>query len=244
MRSLLALTLFAFATAACTDAPVDELAGESALDAAGDGGKADASTDGTYTYFAIHRDQRKCAAPACGGYFVNRAGRATTTCADHNTAAACYVYDLDLTQAGLSPAQQTQLQDAADHVIAGTETLLRGRLVRGGNGLGHFVVTEGWIAASAPAVDGVFVKVRDSGARCIQAPCANKTERVLNGSRTADLAELGWEDLGASDDVLSELITSTFHEGVIVVGSRYTVSGPGGSAKARTVTAAFRRLMP
>src|SRR3954452_13610286 len=35
-----------------------------------------------------HRDMRKCAAPACGGYFVKRVNQAKTTCADGSQQAA------------------------------------------------------------------------------------------------------------------------------------------------------------
>ena len=78
MRSLTislfaSLSLTASLLGCSTDDVVDELAGETAEDEALDG-KADAAVDGSYTYFAIRGDVRRCAYPMCGGFFLERAG--------------------------------------------------------------------------------------------------------------------------------------------------------------------------
>src|SRR5262245_36733378 len=109
---LRSLTAALAMTIGCAAPAVDDLAGEPANDGAD--GKADAAADGVYTYFSLTADLRKCAAPVCGGYFVQRLNRTTTTCANGASRASCYSPTLDWSESGLSPALQGKLVDAAN----------------------------------------------------------------------------------------------------------------------------------
>src|SRR5690349_9895603 len=101
LSALCALPLL-FSVAACGQSgEYDELAGENSTDDAIDG-KADAAVDGAYTYFEVWADLRKCAAPMCGGFFVARLNRSTTTCVNGSAKASCYVPTLDWSEANLS----------------------------------------------------------------------------------------------------------------------------------------------
>src|SRR4051812_17564357 len=94
LKAVMAMSLLL--TVACADTGIDdELAGESPSDDGGDG-KADAgASDGTYTYFDVHVDLRKCLSPVCGGFFLSRLNRTTTVCADGHASTACYSPELD-----------------------------------------------------------------------------------------------------------------------------------------------------
>ena len=89
---------------ACAADVGDELAGESTTDD-GVGGKADAATDGVYTYFQLHT--------ASGGYSLTRINRSTTVCANGATKASCTVPTLDWSEANLTAASSTKVIDAA-----------------------------------------------------------------------------------------------------------------------------------
>jgi hypothetical protein len=242
MKTLLvaALPLISFATACAPAAVTDELAGEDPADAAGDG-KADASIDGTYTYFAVKADLRKCAAPLCGGYFVEQLNRTTTTCADRSTAASCYAPVLDWAESGLSTAQQEKLVGAANRgALAGAPVgIVRGRFAPKD---GRFIVTEAWVAETDAVPHGVFVKVHDGGVKCITAPCESFRERALNSSRFAMIAGIEWAESGVSDAQIESLTTALFEQphGVIIAGDRVTIDG---RAKGRTATAVYTRLV-
>ncbi|MBP9087627.1 MAG: hypothetical protein KBG15_16005 [Kofleriaceae bacterium] len=242
MHLAFALTATALSLVACTDQPeVDELAGEIADDAAGDS-KADGASDSVYTYFTVRADtMRRCASPMCGGKFLKRVNRSTTVCHTGRAATECYVPALDYTGLGLSEDQVNLLADRP--------LLVRGRFAAKlfpgtlGN-LGTFIVTEAWQAQSDNTPEGVFVRIKDSGARCVAAPCENKQERALNGSRKAQISEIRWEDADMTDEALIASIQSTFQEGTIVAGNRFTVRVGSRTSKGRTATAVYRKVQP
>ena len=70
---------------------------------------------------------------------------------------------------------------------------------------------------------------------------ASFRETKLNGSGTAALAELGWDASGASDTKVGNAITELFEHDLIIAGDRYSVHGPGGTGKARSVTQFYVR---
>ena len=248
LKALVAIPLFA-SVACSTEAPDnDELSGETADDIALDG-KADGAADGVYTYFEVWKDMRKCASPTCGGFFLHRLNRTSTVC--HNGAVSwnCYVPELDLTQSELSDDLQAALLDAAsrDAMSAGAIALVRGRFAPktypGFGNKGRFIVTEAWVAENDSVSEGVFVKARDNGVRCIQAPCPTVTEKALNTSRSANIAGIDWTAGGFDDDQISKFWNEMTNEsGVIVAGDRYSFTENNVSAKGRTATAVYRRL--
>lgn len=238
---LLALTL----APACSSTEVDDLAGEADPDGVTDG-KGD-TPDGAYTYFEISADLRECAFPACGGYFLDRLNASKTTCVDGARAEACYTPELDWSEAGLSADAQDQLQAAASRSSGdGVYAIVRGRFAKKGGvapALGRFVVTEAWVAEGEGVADGVFAKVTQNGVRCIAAPCPSLTERALNASRRADIAEVDFAAGGLTDASITALVDDTSKPGgVIVAGDRFTVEVGGRTAKGRTATNAYRNL--
>lgn len=250
-KAALPLISISLVAACATEGEYDELAGESdADDIANADGKGDVAADGVYTYFAIKGDVRRCASPYCGGHFLSRLNRSTTTCHDGRGAAQCYTPELDFSQSGLQPEVVDQLRGAAGEasIAPGVKAIVRGRFAKLGTSkvgaeLGRFIVTEAWVAQSAAATDGVFVKVKDNGLRCIQAPCPSMTERALNSSRSAQIAEIDWTDAGLSDEQVGELGYEMFEDaGLIIAGDRFTVSVAGRKGKGRTATNAFVKL--
>jgi hypothetical protein len=253
MKSLVlaALPLFASSLlipACASSSTTDELAGETSADEALDG-KADSAADGAYTYFEVTADQRKCASPVCGGFFLDRLNRTTTICHDHTSQAACYTPVLDMSESGLSDASYAKLVEASNQSLApGVRAIVRGRFAPKNTTtprpeMGRFIVTEVWLSQTAAVSDGVFAKVRDTGVRCIAAPCASMLEKGLNTSRSAMIADLDYTDAGLDEDQLDASIQDLFTpSGLIVAGDRYTVSEGGRKAKGRTATAVFRLL--
>ena len=61
-------------------------------------------------------------------------------------------------------------------------------------------------------------------------------EKKLNSAVTADIADLGWDKSGATDEQIGNALDKMHGDGLIVSGYRYTVSGPAGDGKARSVT--------
>jgi hypothetical protein len=247
LKALVAVPLF-FSVACGASGTTDELAGETSADDAVDG-KADAAVDGAYTYFEVWVDQRKCASPVCGGFFVHRLNRTTTVCHDGATKTDCYIPALDWTEAHLSDAQQSKLVEAAnqDATSDGVRAIVRGRFAsktyQGHGNMGRFVVTEAWVAETASVSDGVFARVKDNGVKCITAPCPSLVEKGLNTSRFANIAGIDWSFAGLTSHEVEGFTEDLFTpSGVIIAGDRYTVTENGHHAKGRTATAAYHRL--
>lgn len=211
-----------------------------------------ASSGDAYTYFAITADLRKCASPACGGWFLSRVNRTTTQCHDGRVATSCYTPVLDWSRAGLASAQQDAMLQACSQGARSSSVyaVVRGQFARRNTTtprpeLGRFVISEAWLAEGDAASAGAFVKLRDNGLRCFAAPCPSLTEVTLNMASTTDIAGLDWAPSGMTDDQITEctgdLITA---DGLMVAGSRYTMTENGTTANGRTVTVAYQRLLP
>jgi hypothetical protein len=242
--------MFGFFAACTSEDTTDELAGETAADDAGEGKADSGAPDGAYTYFSIERDERKCLSPVCGGFFLKRLNRTTTVCANGHSSASCYTPELDWHETNLDVDQQQKLLDAAfkgayNGPVYG---IVRGRFASktypGFGNLGRFVVTEAWVAETDAVADGVFVKVKDGGIRCIAAPCSSTIEKGLNTSRSAMIADIDWSPAGLTDREIEGFVQDLFKpNGALIAGSRYTVTQDGRHAKARTATAAYHMLM-
>ncbi len=251
IAAALPLLSLSLVTACASEGELDELAGETTDDEALDG-KADAASapDGVYTYFQLKADVRRCASPYCGGSFLKRLNRTTTVCHNGANQASCYTPELDFSQAGLSIATQATLRDAAyaGALTEGVTAIVRGRFApvgtaKVGRELGRFIVTEAWTAQSGAMTDGVFVKVKDNGLRCIAAPCPSMNERALNTSRGANIADVDYAPSGLTDAQIGELSHQMFEpSGLIIAGDRFSFKISGRPGKGRTATNAFVRL--
>lgn len=237
------ITLLCLPLAACAaDVVVDDLADETeeAADAAG---KADGND--TFTYYRITPDYRRCAAPLCGGFHVERVNRAKTTCADGTRAASCYVAELDASLLAAGERVRGLVHEGRSVIVRGEIEDLT--FADWGN-LGRLRATEAWIAgAAAGEPDGIFVRVEQTGIRCVAAPCADKAEYKLNSSLSARIADVDFTPSGATDAELEHAYAGLLGEadggGLIIVGDRYRVSGPAGRAKARTATQFYRPVV-
>jgi hypothetical protein len=241
-----ALAITAPMLTACTDHVEDELE----VDDATDGGDAKADlAGGTYTYYFVKPDLRRCAAPFCGGVHYQLANAQSTRCFDGRKAEWCYAAGQDTNRLGLGEAGVGAYVEALNGAALSQGTKVLVRATVGGKdwgyGLGRFAElrpTEAWTGQGPSEAAGPLAKIEDTGVRCITFPCPSLRERKLNSSVRADIAELGWDKSGATDNQIGEALDRMHTDGLIVSGYRYTVRGPGGEAKARSVTQFYLRV--
>jgi hypothetical protein len=221
LRTTFIASVALFATA-CSTEIVDELAGETAEDGEPTG-KADA--DVAFTFFTAKPDLRQCSFDArCGGFFVARPNRSTTTCGRGQTGPSCYVDGIDWSGTALPASVAASYEE---RLRAGEPILLRGDIAPDPADRGsRLFVTEVWTAGSATGeIDGVFVLVKDNGIRCIVAPCPSLGETRLNSTRAANIHEVDLEVSGADTATIERAFNDMFAgDGVIVVGDRYTAT--------------------
>ena len=238
-RLLFASLLVAAAATACTSPVEDELAAEDTTELS----DAKADSVGTYTYYTMRRDLRRCAFPGCGGWWVERVNRSTTKCGDGTYAESCYVAEVEWTKLGLAPSVVEAVTEAAANEKVVVRATVGNKNYGPAGKVGNLRPTEAWLGQGPGQPDGVFVKVEETGVRCITTPCSFFREHKLNGSGSAMLAEIGFAESGLDEDdeTIGNAVAEMFDSGLIIAGDRYTVRGPGGTGKARGATQFYVR---
>lgn len=186
---------------------------------------ADATATGPI-YVELRRDVRRCAAPFCGGFFVDRVNRALTRCADGTRAAECYVSELEFGELGLSAGQQGEIASAPETFV------LRGDIVADPDPSlpGRFAVSEAWQGHASVSATGAFFRVTSSGIVCITSPCPSfDAERLERRGETRPIAEVDLDAVGV--DVSAAFAQIDTAEGLLVAGRTTLVTGPAGRAR-------------
>lgn len=144
------------------------------------------------SFYVVRPDPRLCPSPLCGGYWVALANRARTRCHDGLLRPRCYV---------------ARAVDEDRHPL--TATLPDGALARaaiesgafeGLGQLGVLVVADVYAPAGGAPPSGRFVRLVDTGIRCIRAPCFSIRAAWLNRSSRTTLS--GLESLGVVSEWL------------------------------------------
>lgn len=235
--SLSFLPLFsALGLASCSGSDtVLEGSGEDAASLAQDLGRA-----GGADYFRLRRDVRRCAAPLCGGFFVARVNRLSTTCSDGERRDACYVAELDLSALGLSPEQEEVVRNTpAEHV-------LRGDIASNPSSfgdVGRLSVAEAWRGHADVTPRGPFLRVKNEGIVCITSPCLSFSAELLNlRVPPVAIAEVDVDGISADPtDAFEQLFEP---EGLLVAAQLGLVSGPAGRALGLEATEYYVPVRP
>ena len=169
--------------------------------------------------FRLKPDLRMCPSPLCGGFFVSRVNRTTTTCADGTSRMWCYVAALDGWPQAITPSAQA-------HVRAAEQTgglLLRGRIVGWPSSefrsLGRFAATAGWLAATGAAWNGSVYLVSDTGVRCVRAPCFSLRTSIVNTTRTARASGLNLSGVASAPALVRKAQAALTAVGLLVAGT-------------------------
>ena len=132
----------------------------------------DALSTVTAGFVTVQRDARRCAAPACGGYFVTQV---------NHSLAAIYVAALDFSQSNLDDGTIAKVTGAPD-----AELLLYGKLGRTSRTTHtrNFIVLDAYRGMPGRTVGSSdhFYSVASNGKQCLAAPCNALTATKLNST--------------------------------------------------------------
>ncbi len=146
------------------------------------------------TYYVVQPDPRLCPSPLCGGYWALLANRGRTRCHDGALHPRCYV----------AMAVGEDRRPRSSGLPAGA--LVRAEIepwsFEAFGELGVLVVADVWAPAGRAPASGGFYRLRDTGVRCIRAPCFSLRASKLNGSSRITVSDL---DLGATRATQDEL---------------------------------------
>lgn len=173
-----------------------------------------------------HVDTRKCAYPACGGYFVKAVNQALTRCADGSMQKECHAVQLNANALGWTSEQRA----AFDAQFAQGHALVRGLLEPAPAGLytaDQLTITEGWQAQGLRNKPiGVFYGVKSTGIVCITAPCPSLAANRLNSIAPALHPDLDLSLTGASDQQIQAGYEALGSTGILAAGAVVPVRLP------------------
>ena len=138
--------------------------------------------------YVVRPDPRLCPSPMCGGYWVAIANGARTRCADDLRYPRCYV------------ARAVDTKGRGTSVVE--SALVRGALDLGRDDLAELIVRAVYAPAGAAPPVGGYYRVRDTGTRCVRAPCYSYRVTPVNASTRATVADV---DLSAARVIASEV---------------------------------------
>src|SRR4249920_2583048 len=145
--------------------------------------------------YVVRPDPRLCPSPKCGGYWVALANQPRTRCADGLLRPRCYV------AIAISTLTRKPLVTAlpSGALVGAT---MRTWKFDGTGELGALSVSDAWTPVGQAASSGRFFRLRDSGIRCIRAPCFWLYATRLNGGARMTASDLDLTPTGASSDEL------------------------------------------
>lgn len=141
--------------------------------------------------YVVRPDPRLCPSPLCGGYWVSLANHARTRCHDGLLRPRCYVA-IAIGASTREPLTTGLPTDALARAVVGSWTF------EGFGELGAIFVADVWKPVGRAPPAGDFFRLRDTGVRCIRAPCFSfRVGRLNTSSRTALVSGI---DLGPARD--------------------------------------------
>ena len=168
---------------------------------------ADTVSFGPQGYYELRPDQRRCAAPLCGGWWLKRVNHPQTMCADHKPKRECYVAELE--------NEPAALWDSEEPIIV--RGRIRAREYQGFGNLGYLDVLGAWRAATPDRASGQYGGIESSGIVCITTPCASWDLYLLNKSITRQLTSVDLKPAGASIALEQEAIDLMAEGSVLLV---------------------------
>jgi hypothetical protein len=195
--------------------------------AASDGNATAAPVHARALYYTIRPDFRRCASPLCGGFWVQAVNREDTRCANGALQEECYVAHLDMPSSGVTtPQLNERLYPLSNRLVRGTIVPLDQSPFPG---LGVFVVSEIWQAATEATPTGKFVRLHDNGIVCTTLRCSPFLEHILNSRRQRHVHTVDLSGVAASDAQLDAAYKAMqSHDGLLAAGKHFHFDEPTG----------------
>ena len=198
-------------------AMVAALLASSVLGLTGGPASGDSAAAGS-SFYVVRSDPRLCPSPLCGGNWVALANRARTRCSDGALRPLCYVAKI------VDEARQPLSANVPPEALA--RAAIEGQEFPGFGKLGVLVVAEVLKPVGGPA-KGDFYRLRDTGVRCIRAPCFSMRAEQLNRRARVTFSDLDLKPTGASAEDLALALALLGPKGLLAAGRVNTTSNSG-----------------
>jgi len=132
-------------------------------------------------YRVTHRDLRRCAAPLCGGYFVQAVNRRLTRCPDGSEQAECYACSIEYSALGPAPPGRKEFAEEFGEGFGLAKGDLQNRPSPFGVAVGVLQATAAWRAQAEKPPTGRFYCGRKAAGVCLAYQGECKTEAAPAG---------------------------------------------------------------
>lgn len=185
------------------------------------------------TIYVARPDLRLCPSPRCGGYWVSRANHARTRCHDGLFRPRCYVAAVFAEGTRRPLARGLAANSLVRAVIGSTE-------IDGFGRLGTMTVTEIWQPVTQEAALGDYFRLRDTGVRCIRAPCFSFRTWRVNRPYRVTVSDLDLAPARSNPDTLLQAEAALVApEGLLASGR---IAGTAGGGRIFRATQVFLRV--
>jgi hypothetical protein len=200
----------------------------------------------TATTYSVKPDYRKCAFPACGGWFLTPVNQYSLQLENDDEAYqnslllpnTIYVSTINYRALGLTPAQIRELEISlrsgqgllagivSGHVIspAATKTL---------------IAQGAWTSPTKTEPVGTYLKVTGSGIVCITTPCPYFTAALINSNYSTNFHELTFEKAELDSEQEARAWQAVSSGGLVLTGVRYVSQGQTGTGTGISASKVF-----
>ncbi len=203
--------------------------------------------------YVVTPDYRKCAFPACGGWFLTPVNQLSHQLEDEATAyenslvaaaRSIYVSHINYRRLGLNDEQIRELEER----MHGEQVLLRGVLNASTIAPQHpthlrtLNVSGAWVSANKVDAFGPFLRISSTGIVCITTPCPYYKAEILNTSFSTIFHDLNLEKAQLDREQTGRAWQAIASEGLVITGITYDyqgMTGPGTGVAATKVFFSF-----
>jgi hypothetical protein len=128
--------------------------------------------------YVVRPDPRACPSPLCGGYWAALANHTRTRCHDGLYRRLCYVATVN----SATTRKPFSTPVPAGALVQGT---LGSETFEGVARIGVLWATDVWAPVGSEPASGRYFRLRDTGIRCVRAPCFSfRARRLTTPART------------------------------------------------------------
>lgn len=193
-------------------------------------------------YFTVRRDQRRCAFPSCGGFFLNPVNVDKFDCpkGERTKSSECYVAQIQGLE-GLNVDDVSMVRGKFFDYDSDLSGFLAYEAFHGQSSTTSLLRAKGGKKVQTGAV--IFYSMSDQGMTCITNPCntfaATKLNQPLFQTNTLMFGEIDFSAVTPDDQAVRDQMTQ-FR--VLVSAMAYPVSGPAGNSHGLRATNYYTKL--
>lgn len=201
----------------------------------------------TATTYLVKPDYRKCAFPACGGWYLTPVNQYSLQLENDDEAYqnslllpnTIYVSTINYRALGLTPAQIKELEvslRSGQGLLAGT---VSGPVISPAAATKTLIAQGAWTSPTKTEPVGTYLKVSSSGIVCITTPCPYFTAALINSTYVTNFHELTFEKADLDREQEARAWQAVSSGGLVLTGVRYVSQGQVGTGTGISASKVF-----